>query len=57
LWEVDIFCLDKDPKVLEALELVQQLGDIGATVLITGESGTGKKVIHQPLRTFHFDRI
>src|SRR5215472_8363543 len=34
-----------DPKMLEVLELVQQVGPSRASVLISGESGTGKELI------------
>ena len=37
--------IGRDPKVLELLELVNQVADTTATVLITGESGTGKELI------------
>jgi DNA-binding NtrC family response regulator len=37
--------IGRDRKVLELLELVNQVADTTATVLITGESGTGKELI------------
>jgi DNA-binding NtrC family response regulator len=37
--------IGQDPKVLQLLELVNQVADTTATVLITGESGTGKELI------------
>ena len=35
----------KDPRIQEVLDLVMQVADTDATVLITGESGTGKDLI------------
>jgi DNA-binding NtrC family response regulator len=37
--------IGRDPKVLELLDLVHQVADTTAPVLITGESGTGKELI------------
>ena len=40
----------RDRKVLELLDLVEQVAPTTATVLITGESGTGKELIAQLIR-------
>ncbi len=40
----------RDPRILELLELVEQVADTTATILITGESGTGKEMIAQLIR-------
>ena len=37
--------IGRDPKVLEILDIVEQVAATDAPVLITGESGTGKEVI------------
>ncbi|MEA2561104.1 MAG: Nif-specific regulatory protein [Acidobacteriota bacterium] len=37
--------IGRDPKVLEILDIVEQIAATDAPVLITGESGTGKEVI------------
>ncbi len=39
----------RDPKVLELLEVVDQVAATGAPVLITGESGTGKEIVAREL--------
>jgi DNA-binding NtrC family response regulator len=45
--EESVGFVGRDPKIVELLELVQQVADTTATVLITGESGTGKELIAQ----------
>ncbi|MEO8878276.1 MAG: sigma-54 dependent transcriptional regulator [Polyangiaceae bacterium] len=40
-----------DPKMLEVLELVQQVGPSRASVLISGESGTGKELIAEAVHS------
>ena len=45
LHQTPVRFIGRDPKVLELLELVNQVADTTATVLITGESGTGKELI------------
>jgi DNA-binding NtrC family response regulator len=40
-----------DPKMLEVLELVQQVGPSRASVLISGESGTGKELIAESVHS------
>jgi two-component system response regulator HydG len=40
-----------DPKMIAVLELIKQIADSSASVLITGESGTGKDLI---ARALHF---
>jgi DNA-binding NtrC family response regulator len=42
---VPVRFIGRDPKVLQLLDLVNQVADTTATVLITGESGTGKELI------------
>jgi len=37
--------IGRAPKVLEVLDVVEQVADTDATVLITGETGTGKEII------------
>lgn len=39
----------RDPKVLELLEVVEQVATTDAPVLITGESGTGKEMVAREL--------
>jgi transcriptional regulator with PAS, ATPase and Fis domain len=41
--------IGNDPSVLEVLATVEQVADTDATVLITGETGTGKELIAQAL--------
>jgi len=41
--------IGKDPRIQEVLDLAEQVADTDATVLITGESGTGKDLIGQTL--------
>ncbi len=41
--------IGKDPRLLEVWNLVNEVADTDATVLITGESGTGKDLIAQAL--------
>ncbi len=41
----------RDPKMLEVLELVQQVGPSRASVLISGESGTGKELIAEAVHS------
>jgi DNA-binding NtrC family response regulator len=43
--------ISKDPRVLEVLDLVCQVADTDATVLITGETGTGKELIARELHS------
>ncbi|MEZ5395555.1 MAG: sigma-54 dependent transcriptional regulator [Bryobacterales bacterium] len=40
----------RDPAVREVVELAKQVADTAATVLITGESGSGKEVLAQIIR-------
>ncbi|MCB9383628.1 MAG: sigma-54-dependent Fis family transcriptional regulator [Bryobacterales bacterium] len=40
----------RDPGVREVVELAKQVADTAATVLITGESGSGKEVLAQIIR-------
>jgi DNA-binding NtrC family response regulator len=39
----------RDPRILELLDLVDQVAATGAPVLITGESGTGKEIVAREL--------
>ena len=42
--------IGQDPAVREVVDLAKQVADTAATVLITGESGSGKEVIAQIIR-------
>ena len=44
-WELDDRLIVKDRKMVELLDLVQMVSETLATVLITGESGTGKSML------------
>ena len=44
-WEIDDRIIVKDRKMMELLDLVQTVSETLATVLITGESGTGKSML------------
>jgi len=44
-WTLDEKLVFADPKMEEVLDLVQAIADTLATVLITGESGTGKSLL------------
>jgi len=44
-WELDDRIIVKDRKMVELLDLVQMVSETLATVLITGESGTGKSML------------
>jgi two-component system NtrC family response regulator/two-component system response regulator AtoC len=42
----------RDERLLKTLELLETVGDSGATILITGETGTGKELV---ARSVHFN--
>jgi len=44
-WEAQSTITFRDPKMAQLLELVHTIADTQATVLITGESGTGKSML------------
>ena len=44
-WELDDRIIVKDRKIVELLDLVHMVSETLATVLITGESGTGKSLL------------
>ncbi len=44
-WDLDENLVCADRKMAELMELVQTIADTAATVLITGESGTGKSLL------------
>jgi DNA-binding NtrC family response regulator len=44
--------ITRDPAVRELVELAKQVADTVATVLITGESGSGKEVLAQVIRRY-----
>ncbi len=44
-WELDERVIVKDRKMLELLDVVHMVAETMATVLITGESGTGKSIL------------
>ncbi len=48
--------LTSDAKTLDLLELVRQVADTAATVLISGESGVGKELIAQMIREHSGER-
>jgi DNA-binding NtrC family response regulator len=41
--------VSKSPKIRRVFDLIQQVGPIGSTVLIQGETGTGKELVAQAL--------
>jgi DNA-binding NtrC family response regulator len=44
-WEMDDRIIVKDRKMVELLDIVQMVSETMATILITGESGTGKSML------------
>jgi DNA-binding NtrC family response regulator len=44
-WEMDDRIIVKDRKMIELLDIVQMVSETMATILITGESGTGKSIL------------
>jgi DNA-binding NtrC family response regulator len=50
-WTLDDTLVFGDPKMAQLLELVHTIADTMATVLITGESGTGKSMLAQYIHT------
>jgi DNA-binding NtrC family response regulator len=44
-WEMDDRIIVKDRKMIELLDIVHMVAETMATVLITGESGTGKSIL------------
>ena len=44
--------ITRDERLLKALELIETVADSGATILITGETGTGKELV---ARAVHFN--
>ncbi len=44
-WEMDDRIIVKDRKMIELLDIVQMVSETMATILITGESGTGKSML------------
>ena len=42
--------IGRDPAILELVDLAKQVADTAATVLITGESGSGKEILAQIIR-------
>ncbi len=47
--------ISKSPKMLEIFEMVRNLADLDTTVLITGETGTGKELVASAIH-FHSNR-
>jgi DNA-binding NtrC family response regulator len=43
--------VSKSPKVRKIFDLIEQVGPLGSTVLIHGETGTGKELVAQALHT------
>lgn len=43
-WEMDDRIIVKDRKMVELLDIIQMVSETMATILITGESGTGKSI-------------
>jgi DNA-binding NtrC family response regulator len=43
--------VSKSPKVRKLFDLIEQVGPLGSTVLIHGETGTGKELVAQALHT------
>ena len=41
--------VSKSPKIRKLFDLIEQVGPIGSTVLIQGETGTGKELVAQAL--------
>ena len=41
--------VSKSPKIRKVFDLIEQVGPIGSTVLIQGETGTGKELVAQAL--------
>lgn len=54
-WDIQTTITFRDPKMTQLLELVHTIADTQATVLITGESGTGKTLLAQYIHE-HSDR-
>jgi DNA-binding NtrC family response regulator len=45
-WDIDSSLLvGRHPKILEVIQLIQNIKDTDSTILLTGESGTGKEVV------------
>jgi DNA-binding NtrC family response regulator len=43
--------VSKSPKIRKLFDLIEQVGPLGSTVLIHGETGTGKELVAQALHT------
>ena len=43
--------VSKSPKIRKIFDLIEQVGPLGSTVLIHGETGTGKELVAQALHT------
>ena len=43
--------VSKSPKIRRVFDLIEQVGPLGSTVLIHGETGTGKELVAQALHT------
>ena len=62
-WTLDDTMVFGDPKMAQLLEMVHTIADTMATVLITGESGTGKSMLaqyihaHSHRKDGHFGKI
>lgn len=53
---ISVQFVGRDPKVLEVFDIVKQVADTDATVLITGETGTGKEIIARLLHQMNSKR-
>ena len=49
--------VSKSPKIRRVFDLIEQVGPLGSTVVIHGETGTGKELIAQALHTADTDAL